>query len=138
MNTTTFCLEKNVHQVWIHQVSKYYETSSIRNSYNGNGEREGVEDLKCWFIFSLTKYFFDCHQILFTIVEDGICSMFASFEEVWLKNWFLKKKTFSFNCKIWFYLLKNNRSQQPFKLEQEQGQIWRCLGFPNNLMMADF
>ena len=66
-----------------------------------------------------------------SIIEDGVYSVIATFEEILLSNLFLIHfnfkiivLVFSSFYKVCFYQSKKNRSQKPFVLEQKQRQFW--------------
>ena len=79
----------NFLQKMCHWVPKYYEASSTWIPPEKSGYEEGVFDKKKSWIFSSSekKTYSDWHHIFLTKRELW-ASVFAGFDDLWLKNWF--------------------------------------------------
>ena len=90
------------------------------------GKGEGVGDQKIVILFFYWKKKHSITIKFGSLLEDGVYSVIANFEDFWLKInfiyvfiWAVTFLVFSFYYKMWLYHLNKSRSQQPFNLEKK-------------------
>lgn len=71
------------------------------------------------------------------LIEDCVYSVIADFKEIWLKSWHCIRFSLVFTFPVFssyykklFNHLEENRSKQPFMLEQNQKEFWNHWNIP--------